>query len=147
MLIPVLAHGPAYYMLVPILWPLFLLVYYVVPAYAMPYFMRHCIKVSSLSTRTMLLSGMWGFFFALPFVQAFADNFVFLFFITTRSLVMFAFANFLFQWLYVANSSKLSTKQILLSLCLAAMIGYWAVCLFYYAFSYVFVIMHQSLTL
>lgn len=147
MLVPVLPQGSAYYVMVPFLWPLFLLVYYVVPAYVMPYFMKHCIKVAPVDKKTVLLSGMWGFFFALPFVHAFADNFVFLFFITTRSLLLFMFANFIFQSLYVSNVSKLSFKQITLSLSVSSMVGYWSVCLFYYAFSYVFVMMHRSLVM
>ena len=145
MLIPMLHQGMSYYLLLPLFWPLFIIVYYVLPAYIMPYFMRHCIKVVAVDTRNIMLSGIWAFFFALPFIHAFADNFVFLFFITTRSLVMFACASFLFQFLYIKNVSSLLTKQILLSLCMSTMIGYWLTCLFYYAFSYTLLCMHTCL--
>ena len=143
MLIPVLSQGAAYYVLLPIFWPLFLAIYYVIPAYLAPYLMKHCMKVTAVDARSTILSGIWAFFFALPFVHAFADNFVFLFFITTRSLILYAFMSFLFQWLYLGNTSTMKTKQTLLSLCMTSMIGYWMVCLFYYAFSYVFVIMNR----
>lgn len=145
MLVPVDVHSVAYCALLPVFWPLFIVIYYIIPAYITPLVIKRCFKVSILDTGSMVIGGLWGFFFGLPFVHAFTDYVTLLFVISTRSLLIFVLASFVFQFLHAYNSSKLHVRQILLNLSIFTLLGYWLVCIAHYIFSYVFAIINTSI--
>ena len=110
MLILVSNQSVAYYALLSIFWPMFIMAYYVIPAYMAPLFMKYVFKVAPLDVRHVIVGGLWGFFFALPFVQVFSNHFQILFVILVRSLLVFVLASMLFQFLFLYNTVKLSLK-------------------------------------